>query len=104
MVVLEAMAHGLPVVVSAERYCGISGLLTNGVNALILSSPDNVQELADSLSTIIDDAALHQRLANAARQFASGLSWPIMARQQEAIYLQIASAKSNCRTPCQHTL
>ena len=104
MVVLEAMAHGLPVVVSAERYCGISGLLTNGVNALILSSPDNVQELADSLSTIIDDAALYQRLANAARQFASGLSWPVLARQQEAVYFQIASAKLNCRTSCPPTL
>ena len=104
MVVLEAMAHGLPVVVSAERYCGISGLLTHGVNALILSSPDNVQELADSLSTIIGDAVLHQRLSNAARQFASGLSWPVLARQQESVYFQIVSAQLNCRTPCPPTL
>ncbi len=39
MVVLEAMAHGLPVVVSAGRYCGIAELLSHGVNALVLQDP-----------------------------------------------------------------
>jgi glycosyltransferase involved in cell wall biosynthesis len=39
MVVLEAMAHGLPVVVSNEVHCGIAGLLTHGDNALLLNNP-----------------------------------------------------------------
>ena len=39
MVVLEAMAYGLPVVVSSAAYCGISGLLSHGVNALLVHEP-----------------------------------------------------------------
>lgn len=93
MVVLEAMAHGLPVVVTDEQHCGISSLLTNDLNAVIISSPDNVQELADSIANIIDDAERHKRLADAARKFASDLSWPIISHQQESVYFKAASAK-----------
>ena len=35
----EARAHGLPVTLSAKEYCGISGLLTHEVHALILGDP-----------------------------------------------------------------
>ena len=91
MVVLEAMAHGLPVVVTNEQHCGISSLLTNDINAVILSSPDNVQELANSIANIINDAARQKRLADAAREFASELSWPAIAHQQEIVYFNTAS-------------
>ncbi|MEY2952602.1 MAG: hypothetical protein RLZZ401_689, partial [Pseudomonadota bacterium] len=37
MVVLEAMSWGLPVVVSGGKYCGISDLLSDGHNALLLA-------------------------------------------------------------------
>ena len=97
MVVLEAMAHGLPVVVSDERYCGIAGLLTHGVNALILSSPLNARELADSLDAVVSDQALRDRLADGARQFAAGLSWAAIAKQQEALYFDIVSGRLNQR-------
>ena len=92
MVVLEAMAHGLPVVVTAEQHCGIASLLTNNVDAVILTSPDNVQELANSIVNIIDDSARHKRLADAARKFAFDLSWPTIAHQQESVYFNAASA------------
>lgn len=95
MVVLEAMAHGLPVVVSDERYCGIAGLLTNGANALILSSPLDARELADSLGSVIRDQVLYNRLSEGARQFAAGLSWAAIARQQEALYFDIVSGGLN---------
>ena len=92
---VRAMAHGLPVVVSNERYCGIAGLLTNGANALILSSPRDPRELADSLWSVVSDRALYDRLADGARQFAAGLSWAAIARQQEAMYFDIVSSRLN---------
>lgn len=95
MVVLEAMAHGLPVIVSDERYCGIAGLLTSGANALILSSPLDARELAASLGSVVSDQALYERLSDGARQFAAGLSWAAIARQQEALYFDIVSGGLN---------
>lgn len=89
MVVLEAMAHGLPVVVSDARYCGIAGLLTNGVNALVLSNPADVGQLADMLGRLLDDAPLRQGLVAAARCFAETYAWPHIARQQALMYREL---------------
>ena len=91
MVVLEAMSYGLPVVVSREKYCGIAGLLTDGLNALILDEPENATALSQLLQSIVDNAALRSRLSDEALKFADGFAWATKAREQEQIYLQITS-------------
>ena len=90
MVVLEAMAHGLPVVVSGERYCGISGLLSHGVNAMILSSPTDAAELGAVLARLLDDATLREALALSAREFAQQRAWPSSAAEQERMYFELS--------------
>jgi glycosyltransferase involved in cell wall biosynthesis len=95
MVVLEAMAYGIPVVVSDAPYCGISGLLTDGVNALILPSPDDVFHLAQLLSSVLENPATRQVLSAGALLFAAQSSWTSIAQRQEEIYLYVADA-----TPC----
>ena len=92
MVVLEAMAYGLPVIVSDARYCGISALLDNHVNALILNDPKDAQELSDLLRRVIEDVPLRQRLCRAATAFAQAHQWPEIARQQEVIYASVCGA------------
>lgn len=92
MVVLEAMAHGLPVVVSSERYCGISGLLTPAVNALILAEPRDSKALADALLQLLQEPSLRQRLREAAAAFAAEYQWSNIALQQEAIYLSVLNS------------
>jgi UDP-glucose:(heptosyl)LPS alpha-1,3-glucosyltransferase len=89
MVVLEAMAHGLPVVVSAERYCGIAGLLTHEVNALVLNDPLDAKALAATLGRVTKDAALTNQLGQAALDFAQNHLWAALAQQQERIYLDL---------------
>lgn len=64
MVVLEAMSYGLPVVVSREKSCGIAGLLTDQLNALILDEPKNATALSQLLQSIVDNAALRARLSD----------------------------------------
>lgn len=86
MVVLEAMAHGLPVVVSKESYCGIAGLLTPGVNALILQNPQDAQVLADTLGEVLQDGHRRQRMSDEAVAFARSHQWSQVAVQQEQIY------------------
>nr|MDP2192292.1 glycosyltransferase family 4 protein [Rhodoferax sp.] len=92
MVVLEAMAHGLPVVVSSERYCGISGLLTHETNALILEDPRDSKVLADALLRLFQEPSLRHRLRQAAIAFASLHQWSSTALEQEAIYFSVLNA------------
>jgi UDP-glucose:(heptosyl)LPS alpha-1,3-glucosyltransferase len=91
MVVLEAMAHGLPVVVSSARYCGISDLLVDGVNALILENPHDVNALAEAIKRVRQDPGLHGLLSEAASSFARLHLWSAVAKQQEHIYASINS-------------
>jgi UDP-glucose:(heptosyl)LPS alpha-1,3-glucosyltransferase len=86
MVVLEAMAHGLPVIVSARRYCGISSLLTQEVNALILDDPTKVHELAKAIARLLDDAPLRDRLITSGLAFANQHSWAAVADDYDGIY------------------
>jgi glycosyltransferase involved in cell wall biosynthesis len=89
MVVLEAMSHGLPVVVSGPRYCGVSGLLQHGVNALILDDPRSVASLTQTLQQLIASPVLQQTLSTGASGFARHYEWKALARQQEALYFSV---------------
>jgi len=91
MVVLEAMAHGLPVVVSGARYCGIAGLLVHEQQALLLSDPQDADALAAALSRIVHDVVLVARLSSEAMAFAQQHQWATLAHQQETIYLEFAN-------------
>lgn len=86
MVVLEAMAHGLPVVVSPERYCGISGLLDDGVQALVLADPRSAGEVAERVRLALLNAGTKSRLAQAGADFARTYLWSDIALRQEEIY------------------
>lgn len=98
MVVLEAMAHGLPAIVSDERYCGISALLTDGVNALILDDPKDEKKLLLALSKVLQDDHLRKRLGEAAVAFSRSHQWPAIALQQEALYFSICSPTDQVAT------
>ncbi|MGA8516122.1 MAG: glycosyltransferase family 4 protein [Burkholderiaceae bacterium] len=90
MVVLEAMAHGLPVVVSSGTYCGISSLLSHQVNALILEQPQDAQQLRLLLLQALGDDKGGGALHLAALAFAQQHSWQGAAQVYERIYFQLA--------------
>lgn len=86
MVVLEAMAYGLPVVVSSAEYCGIAGLLVHDEDALILQNPRSPVALAEALHRVLADKTLAQKLTVNGLRFAHQHLWSEQARLQEAIY------------------
>jgi UDP-glucose:(heptosyl)LPS alpha-1,3-glucosyltransferase len=86
MVVLEAMAHGLPVIVSGPAYCGISSLLTQELNALILDDPTKVPELANTMGRLLGDAHLRERLIVSGLAFANEHSWTAVRDDYDGIY------------------
>ena len=97
MVVLEAMAHGLPVVVSSSKFCGIAGLLENELNALILEDPRDATALVKALHRILDDvlgdSSMRSDMGRAARTFAEKFEWVRIAGQQEALYQKVANSR-----------
>lgn len=88
MVVLEAMAHGLPVVVSGSAYCGIASLLNHGVNALILQQPQDAQQLRLLLLQALENEKLADALHQAAMVFAQQHSWHHAAQAYERVYFK----------------
>ena len=64
-VLAEAMAMGIPVVSTAIS--GIPEMIDDGVHGLLVQ-PRDPQALADALRRVLSDAALHERLARAARE------------------------------------
>ena len=90
MVVLEAMAHGLPVVVSAARYCGISADLTDGVNAVLLNDPQSATAIATAVAPLLSASAGGVNLGRHATAFAAQHSWPQVAASYEALFARVA--------------
>jgi len=89
----EAMALGTPVVSTSV---GAEGLhVTDGRNILIA---DNPVDFASHVVRLLDDAALRQRLAHAARGFVEGYSWEATTVAIETVLARAASRQNLLRT------
>lgn len=89
MVVLEAQAAGLPVVISPAPWCGIAADLRDGVNALILPHPDDACALAAALGRLQADTGLRARLVAGGLAHAAACGWTARARVQHGLYQQV---------------
>jgi len=71
--ILEAMACGLPVIASVRA--GVSEIIRDDVDGLLLRNPENSGELARLLRRMATDASLRERLSAAAELTARGYTW-----------------------------
>ena len=88
MTVLEAMAAGLPVVVT--RVGGMTDLVRDGETGLVVP-PADPSALGDALMRLLSDPALRADLGRAARRYAEQFSWDNVRAKLEEKYRELVS-------------
>jgi glycosyltransferase involved in cell wall biosynthesis len=88
LVVLEAMARGLPIVATAVG--GISETVQHGVNGFI-APVRGVQEIATALEALVNDSELRERMGQASLTLSRNFSVDRMVDQTVALYEQVIS-------------
>lgn len=89
MAPLEAMSHGMPVIISGAAYCGFAQYLQHEQDALILADPRDGSELARALSRLGSNPSLREQLACNGLNVARSYSWETVAARYEALYAEI---------------
>jgi len=93
MVVLEAMAHAVPAIVSADQYCGISADLNHLKNAWILQDPLDTNALKDAIEKSLESNN-HEAMSQQAIAWAGTQDWHNLALAQEALYHDVVRQKA----------
>jgi phosphatidylinositol alpha-mannosyltransferase len=83
LVLLEAMAAGLPIV--ASNIDGFAGVLTHGVEGLLVR-PEDPQALADALIDVLDDPARGEAMAARGRERCHYFGWDRVSQQVLSYY------------------
>ena len=92
--ILEAMASGLPVLVSQDS--GAAELIHDGVDGLLIQEPRDVLELSTKLGALLKDGDLRTRLGRQARHTALKYPWDRVARETEKVYEKVLHQKRWC--------
>jgi glycosyltransferase involved in cell wall biosynthesis len=88
LVVIEAMASGLPVITATTT--GASEIVTPE-SGVVLSDTEDTETLAQALSRFQSDHELRKRMGKAARSIAEQYSWASMARSYVDLFEELAS-------------
>lgn len=87
LVILEAMASGLPVIVS--EIAGAAELIENWKDGVKLQNPKNYMEMVDKLNALIEDDDLRKKLGKNARKKAEKYSWEVTAKQMLEVFEEV---------------
>jgi UDP-glucose:(heptosyl)LPS alpha-1,3-glucosyltransferase len=86
MAPLEAMAHGLPVIVSGPKYCGFGQYVTHMHDAWVLDDPEDSVAIAKGLYELGMSTATREHLLQHSERLVQSLSWRLVAEKFEALY------------------
>jgi glycosyltransferase involved in cell wall biosynthesis len=89
---LEAMACGLPVVMSAKA--GASEFMSDGVDGFILNDPSDAASLASIVRKLYADPQLRDRIGAKANETARKFTWEQNARDLAAIFERVIRGKT----------
>lgn len=84
LVILEAMASGLPIVASNSG--GITQLIKNGINGL-LCEEKNAGQLADKIGMLLTDERLYQEIEEGGKEMLRQYDYQYIAEQYKEIFI-----------------
>jgi glycosyltransferase involved in cell wall biosynthesis len=88
----EAMACGLPVIVSAAA--GVSEIVTNGEDGMILDDPMDASKLASMIQCLYNDKQFRDQLGAKAAETALKYTWGRNARELTLIFDEVLRRKA----------
>jgi UDP-glucose:(heptosyl)LPS alpha-1,3-glucosyltransferase len=88
LVVLEAMASGLPVIVS--KVAGAAELIEDGKDGLLLENPKDPEEIAKKINYLLEDDSLRKRIGRNARKKAEKYPWSRTAEEMLKVFEEVA--------------
>jgi UDP-glucose:(heptosyl)LPS alpha-1,3-glucosyltransferase len=88
LVVLEAMASGLPVVVSETA--GAAELIEDGKDGLLVENPKNPEEIAEKINYLLENDSLRKRIGRNARKKAEKYPWSRTAEEMLKVFEEVA--------------
>lgn len=91
LVLLEAMATGLPVITAPA--VGNATFIVDRRNGYLLAGSHDVDGAVQALGLLGNDPELRRRVGRAARETASFLDWKRMGRQYEDLYVELLEAR-----------
>lgn len=94
MAPLEAMSYELPVILSPSPWCGFAQYVTSNDDALVLSHPENAEELADFVQRLMATSELRAQLISGGRKLVRRHSWSEVARRYEALYAELLQERN----------
>lgn len=89
IVVIEAQACGLPVVVIRHKWNASQELISEGENGLI--AKNDPSDLAANIRMLLADEALRTSISTKARSSAAGFDWELLAKELENYYQSLQS-------------
>ncbi len=67
LVVLEAMASGLPVITT--KLSGAAELIINYQNGFVIDAPEQIDKIAEYISLLIEDKELYKKLSEESKKY-----------------------------------
>jgi len=89
LVVLEAMASGIPVIVTQRM--GVSALV--GEAGIVLDNPEDHEALAQAMAMLAREPELREEMGQKARAVAEAHSWERMASRYAALFERLMGRK-----------
>ncbi len=91
LVVVEAMATGLPVIIS--EFAGVSEIITDQKDGLLLKDPTDPKEITAKIEQLLENPDLMEKISKSAREVAEKYSWDVIAEKTMKLYVEVSGSK-----------